>query len=227
MLEGDATAARVDLPLLKAVARARRWSQDLIAGRVQSVSEIARREELDRRSVHRLLRLGFLSPRIVEAIAEGRQPLDLTVIGLSRRIDLPLLWRAQEQARHPLIHIPMTNGAGLLRGSPDSERLQALLNNVRTDSKAVGQLFARIAEQDALVLRPPVEILDPEPQIERSAELQREWCTARNQLWRIGSHRLVCGDSTNKAEVANLWRGARPAPLQTKISRSMFRKPHP
>ncbi|MFZ1887490.1 MAG: recombinase family protein [Candidatus Binataceae bacterium] len=97
VLEGDATAVRVDLPLLKAVARARRWSQDLIAGRVQSVSEIARREKLDRRSVHRLLRLGFLSPRIVEAIAEGRQPLDLTVIGLSRRVDLPLLWRAQEQ----------------------------------------------------------------------------------------------------------------------------------
>ena len=98
VLEGDATAVRVDLPLLKAVARARRWSQDLIAGCVQSVSEIARREELDRRSVHRLLRLGFLSPRIVEAIAEGRQPPDLTVIGLSRRVDLPLLWRAQEQA---------------------------------------------------------------------------------------------------------------------------------
>jgi site-specific DNA recombinase len=98
VLEGDSTPARVDLPLLKAVARARRWSQDLIAGRVQSVSAIARREELDRRSVHRLLRLGFLSPRIVEAIAEGRQPPDLTVIGLTRRVDLPLLWRAQEQA---------------------------------------------------------------------------------------------------------------------------------
>ncbi len=98
VLEGDATAVRVDLPLLKAVGRARRWSQDLIAGRVRSVSEIARREELDRRSVHRLLRLGFLSPRIVEAIAEGRQPPDLTAIGLSRRVDLPLLWRAQEQA---------------------------------------------------------------------------------------------------------------------------------
>jgi site-specific DNA recombinase len=98
VLEGDSTPAPVDLPLLKAVARARRWSQDLISGRVRSVSEIARREELDRRSVHRLLRLGFLSPRIVEAIAEGRQPPDLTVIGLTRRVDLPLLWSAQEQA---------------------------------------------------------------------------------------------------------------------------------
>lgn len=98
VLEGDTTPTRVDLPLLKAVARAWSSSQDLISGRVQSISELARREGLDRRSVHRFLRLGFLSPRIVEAIAEGRQPPDLTVIDLIRRIDLPLLWNFQEQA---------------------------------------------------------------------------------------------------------------------------------
>jgi hypothetical protein len=69
----------------------------------------------------------------------------------------------------------------------DSERLQALLNSVRSDSTAVEQLLAHIAERDALQLpRPPVELLDPEPQIERSAELQKKWRTALNQLWRIG-----------------------------------------
>jgi site-specific DNA recombinase len=47
--------------------------------------------------VRRLIPLGFLSPRIVEAIAEGRQPVDLTLEALTRRIDLPLLWNAQEQ----------------------------------------------------------------------------------------------------------------------------------
>jgi len=98
VLEGDTTPGAVNLPLLKAIARARRWSQDLIRGRVQSVGELAKREGLDRRSVRRLLRLGFLSPRIVEAIVEGRQPPDLTVIGLTRRVDLPPLWSAQEQA---------------------------------------------------------------------------------------------------------------------------------
>jgi site-specific DNA recombinase len=98
VLEGDTTPSPVDLPLLKAIARARRWSQDLICGRVRSVGELAKREGLDRRSVRRLIRLGFLSPRIVEAIAAGRQPPDLTVIKLTRRIDVPLLWSAQEQA---------------------------------------------------------------------------------------------------------------------------------
>ena len=42
------------------------------------------------------LALGFLAPRIVEAIAEGRQPPELTVIALARRLDLPTLWSAQE-----------------------------------------------------------------------------------------------------------------------------------
>jgi len=98
VLAGEATPSRVELPLLKAVARVRRWALELISGQVNSVDEIARREHLDKRSVRRLLRLGFLSPRIIEAIAEGHQPPDLPVFSLMRRVDLPLLWNAQEQA---------------------------------------------------------------------------------------------------------------------------------
>ena len=97
VLEGASNHSRIDRPLLKAVARARIWSDDLLSGRVRSVDELAQREGIDSRSVRRLIRLGTLSPRIVEAIVEGRQPSDLTVIGLTRRIDLPLLWSAQEQ----------------------------------------------------------------------------------------------------------------------------------
>ena len=40
VLEGDSTHAPIGLPLLKAVARAQRWSQDLISGHVRSVSEM-------------------------------------------------------------------------------------------------------------------------------------------------------------------------------------------
>ena len=97
VLEGTSTPNPVDLPLLKAVARARRWADELVSGKVRSVGDLARREGLDGRSVRRLIPLGFLAPRIVEAIAEGRQPVDLTVESLTRRIDLPLLWSAQHQ----------------------------------------------------------------------------------------------------------------------------------
>jgi len=101
VLDGEAASFRVDLPLLKAVARARGWSLDLISGAVPSVEALARREGIDGRSVRRLLGLGFLSSRIVEAPAEGREPLELTVIGLTRRTNLPLLWSEQEQGSGP------------------------------------------------------------------------------------------------------------------------------
>ena len=93
-----APARRADSALLKAVARARQWSEDLLAGHAQSVAEIAERERVGSRYVRRLLRLAFLAPEIVEAIAAGDQPPELTAEVLAERIDLPLLWTAQEKA---------------------------------------------------------------------------------------------------------------------------------
>jgi hypothetical protein len=43
------------------------------------------------------MRLAFLAPKIVEMIAAGKQPEDLTAEALAERIDLPLLWTEQEQ----------------------------------------------------------------------------------------------------------------------------------
>jgi site-specific DNA recombinase len=93
-----APAPRADSALLKAVARARQWSEDLLAGRAQSVIEIAERERVGSRYIRRLLRLAFLAPVIVEAIAAGDQPPELTAEALAERIDLPLLWTAQAKA---------------------------------------------------------------------------------------------------------------------------------
>ncbi len=47
VLEGNSEPKRIDLPLLKAIARARRWVGDLSSGRLQSVRELARQEALD------------------------------------------------------------------------------------------------------------------------------------------------------------------------------------
>src|SRR5216684_4120343 len=67
----------------------------LIGGRAQSVVVIAARECLGGHQVRRLLRLAFLAPQIVEAIAAGHQPPELTAEALAKRIDLPLLWNEQ------------------------------------------------------------------------------------------------------------------------------------
>jgi site-specific DNA recombinase len=93
-----APAPMVDLTLLKTVARAHEWSSDLVAGRVQSIAEIALREGVSPRYVRRMLSVAFLAPRLVEAIAEGRQPPELTAEALAERIELPLLWAEQGRA---------------------------------------------------------------------------------------------------------------------------------
>jgi hypothetical protein len=98
VLDDTAPPSHVDQKLLKTVARAYRWADELLSGRAPSVGAIARRERVSDRYVWRLIRVGFLAPTIVEAIVDGRQPEDLTASALTQRLDLPALWQAQEQA---------------------------------------------------------------------------------------------------------------------------------
>jgi hypothetical protein len=92
------SAAVIDLALVKAVARAHRWFDELSTGKAGSLAAIAAREGLSVRYVGRLIRLAFLAPEIVEAIVEGRQPTMLTAEALTRRIELPLSWCSQKTA---------------------------------------------------------------------------------------------------------------------------------
>jgi site-specific DNA recombinase len=93
-----APAPLADLVLMTAIARGFQWADDLLAGRVESVAMIARREGVLPNYVRRLTRLAFLAPKIVEAIAAGHQPPQLTAKALTERIELPLLWNEQERA---------------------------------------------------------------------------------------------------------------------------------
>jgi hypothetical protein len=89
-------AASLDVPLITAVARAHVWAQDLVAGRVTSVSEIADRERVSPTYVGQLLPLGFLAPAMVEAIVAGLQPVALTANRMIWRTKLASRWNRQE-----------------------------------------------------------------------------------------------------------------------------------
>lgn len=98
VIEGAAPSSKSDPALVKAIARAHGWFQDLVSGRVASITEIAARDGFVSQYVGRLLPLAFLPPDVVEAILEGRQPVELTAETLTNRVKLPIDWAAQKKA---------------------------------------------------------------------------------------------------------------------------------
>jgi len=88
----------------------------------------------------------------------------------------------------------------------DAKRVEALLSTVRSDDAAVGALLERMArEAGCQPVDWGVSGNDPEAEVDRAAELQEKWRTTRGQLWRVGRHRLVCGDCREASEVRRLW----------------------
>jgi site-specific DNA recombinase len=98
VIGGGVSAGKTDPTLLKAVARGYEWFNELVSGRAKFTREIAVLEGVNERFVRRLIPLAFLSPTIVQAIAEGRHPADLTAEALSRVIQIPLEWAKQNAA---------------------------------------------------------------------------------------------------------------------------------
>jgi site-specific DNA recombinase len=86
--------SRCDPTLLKAIARG--WFEELSTGRARSLQELAQRDGITRRYIRRLIDLAFLSPRLVDMILEGRQPVVLTATRLTE-VDLPLDWDEQHR----------------------------------------------------------------------------------------------------------------------------------
>jgi len=81
--------------LLTAIAKARKWIEDLTHGHAASLAAIARREGIVERHARVLLPLAFVSPRIVSALLDGTAPADLTVTTLAR--GPPDSWAEQER----------------------------------------------------------------------------------------------------------------------------------
>jgi len=94
--EGSSKNSRVDPALVKAIARGRKWFEDLASGRAESLLAIAKAEGVTDRYVGQLIPLAFLAPDIAEKILSGTHPLGLTAEVLTKRIELPLGWTEQK-----------------------------------------------------------------------------------------------------------------------------------
>lgn len=91
----DDEKPRADPSLVKAIARAHAWLEDLKTG--LSYKEIASRDGIDDRLIARTIRLAFLAPDITMAILTGKEPAGLTSQKLIRIPKLPSDWNAQRE----------------------------------------------------------------------------------------------------------------------------------
>ena len=70
--------------LLNAVAKARRWIDDITSGRMKSFADIATKEKKVERHIRLLAPLAFVAPSLVQSIIEGTAPANLTVTELAK-----------------------------------------------------------------------------------------------------------------------------------------------
>jgi len=78
--------------LVNAIARGRRWLDEIVSGSVTDVQQIAARQKCSVRQVNMTISLAFLAPDLVRAGVEGRLPRG---IGVERLRDAPAEWSRQ------------------------------------------------------------------------------------------------------------------------------------
>ena len=85
--------------LVAAIARGRRWLDELTSDPSVTTESIAKREDCSIRKVNMTISLAFLAPNLVKAAIDGRLPHGM---GVARLTDLPAEWSRQ----HELLHLP-------------------------------------------------------------------------------------------------------------------------
>ena len=88
-----------------------------------------------------------------------------------------------------------------------AEHLDALLQQVNTTDAALQAMLADVANNAGLYAQKNEQ--DAEPKLDQADELNKTWQVKTGDIWLVGQHRLMCGDSTKADDVARLMNGAK------------------
>jgi len=118
---------------------------------------------------------------------------------------VPVLWLDvdDDRAKRILLADNRTNDLA----SYNDAALAEILAGLSPDFAGTGYAEADLAKLIAGMAGEAEE--GPEAKIDQAAELAAKWGTERGQVWLIGRHRLMCGDSTSAEDVGRLMAGAK------------------
>ena len=109
-----------------------------------------------------------------------------------------------------------SNNVGLLGGDMtavdisriwDTKTYMALLQGLSAENEEPVSVDKDTIERLGRVLGEQEESKDAEPQIDKAEELQKKWGVQMGDLYRIGEHRLLCGDCTKREDVEKVMNG--------------------
>ena len=80
--------------LVKAVARARDWYEQIIAGAVGTIGQLAQKTGMSSTYIKRILECALLSPQVIERVLSGNHRSNLTLQELLQNV--PMDWQEQE-----------------------------------------------------------------------------------------------------------------------------------
>ncbi len=94
----DSTVGGFDESMIRTLGKGFHWQRQLDEGRYPHVSDLARKQKLERGWVSEILRMTLLAPDIITAIVEGRQQRHVNLHALRGRIDIiPRDWNEQRR----------------------------------------------------------------------------------------------------------------------------------
>ena len=97
---GNRVIQKPDQKLIELIAKAHIWAKELQSGKYATMTDLAKKHNMNKADLGKQLRLAYLSPDIITSILEGRQPHTLKATHLRKLTNLPSCWEEQRKLLH-------------------------------------------------------------------------------------------------------------------------------